>query len=134
MPSGARVRWEHWEERAQISAGRPTACEELLVKAFSCMLQWASCGFPALRLRERRNQCDMVYVLAKLFICHSLVMISDLQKKLWYKDTLQWFLGSSSPAALHRLGMTNAPGRGGAATLTTCIGPCTMECLVSCAI
>lgn len=45
---------------------------------------WAAQPF---HLRKRHHQCDMVYVLAKLFICHSLVIILDLQKKLWYKDS-----------------------------------------------
>lgn len=84
------------------------------LKAVSRVLHGASVGFPALHLRERQNQCDMVYVVAKLFICHSLFIILDLHKKLWYKESkAPWFLGSSSPAALHRLGPVDAPGRGG---------------------
>lgn len=90
-PPAGGVRCKHWGGEA---------CELLLAEV-SCALLWASFGFPALLVRERQNRCDMVYVLARLFICHSLAIILDLQKILWYEGRL-W-------AAASQLSRTDCP-------------------------
>lgn len=86
--------------RRALQALGGEACELLLAEV-SCALLWASFGFPALLVRERQNRCDMVYVLARLFICHSLAIILDLQKILWYEGRL-W-------AAASQLSRTDCP-------------------------
>lgn len=72
-----------------------------------------SLHFPALLLRERRNQCDMVCILAKWFICHLPIIILDLHNKLGCKESKvpslprQWQSGCPAQS-----GQGDAPGRG----------------------
>lgn len=65
VPSEARVCWEYW------GWGHSFSLKLFTGVIFLVCVQWALLGFPALHLRERQNQLDMVYVLVKLFICHS---------------------------------------------------------------
>lgn len=76
------------------------------MKGFSCVLHRASFGFPTFHVRERQNQHDMVYVLAKLvylpFTSYYIGFTEDTVVGT-KKVRLQWFPGSSRPAALHRV-------------------------------
>lgn len=130
VPSEARVCWEYW------GWGHSFSLKLFTGVIFLVCVQWALLGFPALHLRERQNQLDMVYVLVKLFICHSHWLEHWIYRRNCgtKRGRLWWLLNSSSPAALHRLGTVNAPRRGEVAHSTGYHGLCTVECLLSCAI
>lgn len=76
----------HRAEKAQMSTWSLASLWRAPLKMFY-VLKWLHLASQLLHFRKRQYQCAMVSVLAKLFICHSLVIILDLQKKLWYKKS-----------------------------------------------